>query len=496
MRNGLDANNIFQVAYRISALDYIFISKEYANDRIFSTIASNSPNFLSTIAKEMSEIYDITDTKSLREAIKAYDTSETYGVLLSLLFRAKNELGDDFNGLTFAKFSLAYANKNAINEALSHFKIKLDSEQFESYKEEFDWCAKYFFGQNENEINFIPRFIKFANDTKDIHKLCKHTTIAAFDYARVVQIATNGYTLGYINKEEFLEIFTLYTKMIKQIFSGFDEFIASFLLGRAFMNFFGSENFIDENVIDRTKVFYIALKSPFDMFKESGIWSENLEVQKAKISKILEGLMDFNEYKKEQSEMFMLKQELDDTLKTHGTNAQEFANLLDFYFESFYYTLKEYGVEFIYDDFVIENCIFTPLHELTDDYSFYGAVSDFLNKTKTKLAVGEYPIMAILRGNKTLITNRGFYIESGFMFMKKTAFTPHSNVQFRAVLDGTGDLKCFVSEKMHFLTDFNEYAKAVGKKISLTDDELNAKNFKDEINGITLTFSKMIEVLR
>ncbi|WP_169776879.1 DUF1266 domain-containing protein [Campylobacter mucosalis] len=64
------------------------------------------------------------------------------------------------------------------------------------------------------------------------------TTIVTFDYARIVNIANGGYALGYLNEQEFLEIFTLYTEMIKKIFKGFDKLIASFLLGRSFMNNF------------------------------------------------------------------------------------------------------------------------------------------------------------------------------------------------------------------------------------------------------------------
>ncbi|MDL0089872.1 DUF1266 domain-containing protein [Campylobacter gastrosuis] len=488
-------NNIFGAIYRISAIDRIFLSKEYAKDRIFSIVASNSPNDLSELAAELNELYDITDKQSLYEAIKGYDSTEFETILLNLLFRAKDELGDKFSELNFGKFNLVYANDNSLKSALEVFKIKPNDDDFKTYKADFENFAKFFFGIGEDASDQIPKFAKFYDATKEISALCKGTTIAAFDYARIVQIATGGYALGYLNEQEFLEIFTLYTEMTKKIFKGFDEFIASFLLGRAFMNFFERDEFIDEGLIFRANTFYIALNSPFDMFKESGIWTENLDEQKARISKILENLIDLNEYKNAQNEMESLKSGLENELLSHQSDIKKFEKALDCYLANFHYVLKDGGVEFIFNDFVIENAIFTPLHELTDEFSFCTNVEKFLNKTKIKLADDEWAIMVILRGDNTLVTNKGFYVQSGFMFMKKVNFYPHKDVKFRAVLDGTGDLKCFINNKEKFLIDFGAYAKAAGKKISLTEDEQNAKDFKGEIDAFTLAFDKLIGAL-
>ncbi|WP_169776877.1 hypothetical protein [Campylobacter mucosalis] len=79
--------------------------------------------------------------------------------------------------------------------------------------------------------------------------------------------------------------------------------------------------------------------------------------------------------------------------------------------------------------------------------------------------------------------------------MKKVNFYPHKDVNLRAVLDGSDDLKCFINDKEKFLIDFGKYAKETGKKISLTDDEQNTKDFKGEIDAFNLAFGKLIKAL-
>lgn len=494
MKKDFIAGNIFQVIYKVSDIDRIFISKELAKERIFSLVDFNHPKNLQEIKQVLQEFYDITDKNSMYQAIMHYDGSEFEGVLTHLLYQAYKEFGAELTDMTWAEFTPRYLSESSLKEALKIYLINFSDEDFKAYKERFESFSKGFFGLGESERNLVPKFVNFCNQTSELFTLCERTSISAFDYARVLQILSYSYAANYIDEKEYFEQYNFYMNLITQIFSGFGEFMASFLLGSAFMNLSYSDDKTDfiKDINERIKALYVALNSPYDMFKESGIWTDSLEAERAKLNEILSKHIDKNENQKKLDEMNSLLDNLKQDIKKHGFSFEIFTQTLDLFYENFYNILKEYRVETLVS-IPDKNLIFTPRDEL--ELNFYASADTFIKKAKILLQSDEFPIMVNLSGKSWLITNKAVYILSGMLMFKKLKRVALNEADFKIKTHYTREIRCFVNQNDYFEICTNEYEKLTGKKLGVENDK-NDFIFKDEIEALWLAFNKLKSIAK
>lgn len=490
MKKDFIAGNIFQIAYKTSNADRIFISKELAKERIFSLVDFNHPENLQEFSQALQEFYDITDKNSMYKAIAYYDGSEFEGVLTHLLYQAYKEFGDELAGMTWAKFAPGYLNDNSLKEALKIYLINFSDEDFKAYKERFENFSKGTFGLDESRENLIPQFVDLCRQTSELFALCERTTVSGLYYARALQILSHSYAVRYIDEEEYFKQSKFYIDAVTKIFSGFGEFFASFLLGSAFVRI-GKSNDVMQDIKDRINAIYVALNSPYDMLKESGIWADSLEADREKLNEILSGYIDKDEDKKQLDEMNLLLEDLKRDSEKYGFSFEIFAKTLDLFYENFYNILKEYRVETMVS-IPEQNFFFTPRDGL--ELNFYCNVATFLKKAKISLQSDEFPIMLNLSGNYTLITNKAVYIQSGILMFKKLKTVALAQADFQVKTHYTGTIRCFVNQNDYFEIFIHDYEKLVGKKIG-GDDKNNDIAFKDEITAASLAFNKLKSAL-
>ena len=94
MRKNFIPTNIFHYIYCVSNFDMIFISKEFARDRIFSQIRSNHPKEIAQVDKNLEYCYAVRDENSMYQAIFSHNDTEYKCVLLYLLYGAYKEFGN------------------------------------------------------------------------------------------------------------------------------------------------------------------------------------------------------------------------------------------------------------------------------------------------------------------------------------------------------------------------------------------------------------------
>ncbi|MCD8213420.1 MAG: DUF1266 domain-containing protein [Campylobacter sp.] len=493
MRDNQNPANIFQVMYKTSNLDRIFISDELARDRIFSVVESHDPRELKNVANDLSELYDVVDKQSLQNAVDNFDSRDTDGVLDALLRKAYNELGDEIIKMNYDEFSARYLDDATLKSALDVFGIKFEQDEFESYKTVFKDFVKICFGEDDEQSeNQVPDFVAYCKHLSELYKLCENTGMIAYNFANIFNIISKGYAVGYIDKKEYDNAMTLYADAVKGIFSGFDEYFASYLLGYAFS--YDEVDLSAPELQERVKSIYIATNSPFDMLAESRIWSENLNAQKSRINQFLAPIMDMNANKKDADEMELLLNDVKQNCEQCGFDFKTYQKTLDIYITNVKSPLLDYGVELMFN-IPETNGIFTPLHELSDEYSFYGAVNDFCKKTKFKFSDGEFPIIVILDSNISLVTNKAIHIYSGMMFFKKLKSFAWIDVEFKAEANYMMMIKGFVDKENFFGVELQAYQDLTGKKF-LTEDEQNALTFKDETTAIELTFNNLKRLFR
>lgn len=487
MKKDFIAGNIFQVAYRVSDLDRIFISKELAKERIFSLVHFNHPENLQESAKSLQEFYDITDKNSMYKAIAHYDSLEFESVLTYLLYQAYKEFGNKLADMTWAEFAPRYLNEGSLKEALKIYLINFSDEDFKAYKEQFAAFSGSFFGLGEEAQNLAPKFVNFCNQTSELFALCERTTTSALNYAKALQILSQSYAVGYLDEQEYFEQSKFYIDTVTQIFSGFGEFFASFLLGSAFINLSTSDKNTDfiKEISEHINALYIALNSPYDMFKESGIWADSLDTERKKLNEILSKHIDKNENKNKLNKINSLLDDLKQDSLKYGFSFEIFAKTLDLFYENFYNVLKEYKAETIVS-IPDQNFFFTPRDGL--DLNFYANVHAFIKKAKISLQTYEFPILLNLSGKEALITNKAIYIK-GAMLFKKIKKIPWTQANFRIQTHYLKALRCFVNESDYFNIDFRKYKKLTAK------NQDNDTAFKDEIIALSAAFDRLKSAL-
>ena len=140
------------------------------------------------------------------------------------------------------------------------------------------------------------------------YAVCEKQNIRAYDYASIIALAIIGFEDLYLSQKKYEKIVNFYSKKILSEFNGWDEFIASFMLGELYKNSFEKkeDDEDDYEIISNLRLTYNALTLPYDIFQMSGIWENSVENAKEKLVPILEKRLDKNETH-EQKELYEKK---------------------------------------------------------------------------------------------------------------------------------------------------------------------------------------------
>lgn len=490
MRKYFIAGNIFQVMYRVSNLDRIFISKELAKERIFSLVDFNHPENLANFKRDLKEHFNITNKNTMYQTIMHYENLEYDGVLTHLLYKAYKDFEGELADIKWEEFASKYLNEKSLKVALKIYLINYSNEDFDDYKKQFESFSKDFFEPSENNQNLVFKFVYFISQMGEFFSLCENTTISAFSYARVLQILNLSYAVGYINEQEYEKESKFYINNITNIFSCFGEFFASFLLGSAFLRI-GKNSDVIQGISEHINALYIVLNSPYNMLKESGIWPNSLEADRERLNEILLKYIDKNNNEKQLSKMNLLLDQLKQEAKNQGFSFEIFTQTLDLFYENFYNILKEHRVEFLVST-PDKNLFFTPRDGL--DFQFYVNFRAFAKKAKIYLEDGEFPILLNLNGKKTLITNKAIYIQSGVLLFKKIKKIPWTQTNFKIRTHYIGVMRCFVSEDEYFDISLHNYKRLTSKKIECEQEKDDA-TYSSEITALMLAFNQLKKYL-
>lgn len=173
------------------------------------------------MAQNLQDYYDI----SSKDDISEFSNAAPY---LSIIYSTYSSLGSAFFQMKFDEFADKYLSDDSIKEAFKIFSIDTSADGF------YDDFRSEIAGSFYDEAGVCNERLKqYLTQMQDVFAYAPKSTTYAFDIARMLQIATNSFALGYIDYDEFYELYDKYTKSALEIFSSFDEYAASCLLGRA-----------------------------------------------------------------------------------------------------------------------------------------------------------------------------------------------------------------------------------------------------------------------
>lgn len=453
-------HNIFQAAYRASNMDTIWISQAYAENRHFSVVENTSPANLAELAQNLNDYYEVADAASMIDAIQIYMTAADFDAVVLALFRvAFAELGSDFINLTAAQFTERYLTEAQI---LAH--TRQTEYNAEDLSKLHEFASRYYFNP---EKPMLPNIANFLAQTQDLFALCPKSATTAFDTARIVQIITNCYAVGYIDAEECEQLLAKCISWHEPRFQGFDEYIASFLLGRAYFSLERGETDIATAISEHATIYQILFNAPYDVFAASGLWADTLTQQKARIAPLLQRYANHETIAEQIQSTQTLKEEMLASIAKNGGEAKLFERTLDEFIRHCYQPAKLGRADSLFENGV-DSSLITPLDEMNGDISLYAYSKKFCDKYKITLANDEYPIMysdATL-GGKRLITNRAIYAITGMLMFKKLVRTEWKDTTLSAAANDTASVivTYCASPKLSLDIDAASYAKAYGIK--------------------------------
>ncbi|MFL1705905.1 DUF1266 domain-containing protein [Campylobacter sp. MOP7] len=481
--------NVFQATQRTNHLDRAFLSKELFVDQFFSFTSSNHPSFLQELRQNLKETHKVTSKDSVYTAIdEVISYACYYNIILDLLYKAYEELGERLESMTCEEFMSTYLTDEYLKNALKAVQTNFSYRKFELHKENFAYFAKSFFGVSgeEHDENDVPKFVKFCKQTSEIYALCKNVGNRGYELSKIFEIISDSFAVGYINESEFCELMNFYAEKVQKIFSGWNEFIASCVLGGAFRFFDEGEiDYIKESY-DQINAFHRLLNSAYDVFSTSGIWTQNFDKAKINILNLLDKYADFKEEKNDKEYTQNILNWLEKETQKCGLEFKHLQQATEIYYKCFYGTLKNSRIEFMLES--KNNGVITPIKTLELEHSLYKEVKIFMDETGFKFGDKEFPVLLILAPKKTLITNQAVYIYSGVLFKKLKKFNLQE-ISCEVKFAYPDEIHCYLNEKEYFCISIKEYLNLTGKKPLKV---VSHKNFFDnEISSLNLAINEL-----
>lgn len=514
MNKVFNPNNIFAFPLKAYDLQNVFFCKELLEERFFCISEDYESSFYRS-PNALREAYQVVLEEDVMNYIKKLDKHIYECILFNFLYKIKDEL----ETLSFDEFNKILTDEE-IKKEFKNFGVSFDKDDFNEddfvdKKAEFMQIAEDFY-KNEN----LRKFIEFCADTSDILAVCEKQNIRAYDYASIIALAIIGFEDLYLSQKKYEKIVNFYSKKILSEFNGWDEFIASFMLGELYKNSFekkedDEDDEDDYEIISNLRLAYNALTLPYDIFQMSGIWENSVENAKEKLVPILEKRLDKNETH-EQKELYEKKRKYyEEECAKLGLNTQDFTQILNIFYEEFYAPFRNLETDYLFSE--TEKDIITPFTTLKGDdtlykdsssgilfevfyacvsyfnetkrnsyYSLFEAANKFLKRHKLGLKRNDLPIeLPLIIFKNALITTKAVYLQSGFLKVKRIAW---ANVKFSAKVFTFEDIEYRFSSEDVFVLSLN-FSDFIAKNLNLRKKVIEELGY--EVKALELAFNNL-----
>ena len=152
-------------------------------------------------------------------------------------------------------FIVEFLDDHAVKTYFDQFGVEYTESDLNKQKAFLLRLTKYFFRKKD-----VSYFERFCTDAADFYALCEKQNMRGFDYARIVQIISNSFAVGYLKRQDYEKLIEFYGKKILKTFGSWEEYIASYILGGAYWDFKGIGTKTD--LSERGASVYIAITSP------------------------------------------------------------------------------------------------------------------------------------------------------------------------------------------------------------------------------------------
>ncbi|MBF1284619.1 DUF1266 domain-containing protein [Neisseria sicca] len=477
---------LFAFTYRVSPIDLIFISEQYARSHFFSGIEDASQSSLAELAQALEEYYGVRNEKSALDAINGFDQNVYFCVLISALKRAKGNASN----MPVEAFIVEFLDDHAVKTYFDQFGVEYTESDFNKQKAFLLRLTKYFFRKKD-----VSYFERFCTDAADFYALCEKQNMRGFDYARIVQIISNSFAVGYLKRQDYEKLIEFYGEKILKMFGSWEEYIASYILGGAYWDFKGIGTKTD--LSERGASVYIAITSPYDAFAASGIWTDSWEQAKSRLCSLLEKYISLSDIKQNQENVALLLKDYEDESSKIGLTMADFTDMIDIYYTDFLNTFKSRRCEALLTKVNEVQSFISPVDTLEMSSSLFEETKKLLDAFKLKLEPGEWPILANTYSASSsfgmadaLLTNRGIYLKKGVLFFKKLYRIDWKDTVLRVQCHYTGELRCYLNKKDYLAINLLDYTKLLHKKHTVDDDK-NAITFRDEISAFGVAMNKL-----
>ena len=511
MNKIFNLNNIFAFPLKAYDLQNVFFCKELLKERFFCISEDYESGFYRS-PNALQETYQVVLEEDVMDYIKKLDKHIYECILFNFLYKIRDEL----ETLSFDEFNQILTDEE-IKKEFKNFGVSFDKDDFNEddfadKKAEFMQIAEEFY-KNEN----LRKFIEFCADTSDILAVCEKQNIRAYDYASIIALAIIGFEDLYLKQKKYEKIVNVYGEKILSEFNGWDEFIASFMLGELYKNSFEKRE-DDEDDYETTsnlRLVYNALTLPYDIFQMSGIWENSVENAKEKLVSILEKRLDKNETG-EQKELYEKKRKYyEGECAKLGLNTQDFTQILNIFYEEFYAPFRNLETDYLFSE--TEKDIVTPFTTLEGDdtlykdsssgilfeifyacvshfneakrnshYSLFEAANKFLKLHKLELKRNELPIeLPLIIFKNALITTKAVYFPNGFLKVKRIAWV---DVKFSAKVFTFEDIECRFSNEDVFVLSL-KFSDFIAENLNLRKEVIEELGY--EVKALELAFNNL-----
>ena len=511
MNKIFNLNNIFAFPLKAYDLQNVFFCKELLKERFFCISEDYESGFYRS-PNALQETYQVVLEEDVMDYIKKLDKHIYECILFNFLYKIRDEL----ETLSFDEFNQILTDEE-IKKEFKNFGVSFDKDDFNEddfadKKAEFMQIAEEFY-KNEN----LRKFIEFCADTSDILAVCEKQNIRAYDYASIIALAIIGFEDLYLKQKKYEKIVNVYGEKILSEFNGWDEFIASFMLGELYKNSFEKrgDDEDDYKTTSNLRLVYNALTLPYDIFQMSGIWENSVENAKEKLVSILEKRLDKNETG-EQKELYEKKRKYyEGECAKLGLNTQDFTQILNIFYEEFYAPFRNLETDYLFSE--TEKDIVTPFTTLEGDdtlykdsssgilfeifyacvshfneakrnshYSLFEAANKFLKRHKLELKRNELPIeLPLIIFKNALITTKAVYFPNGFLKVKRIAWV---DVKFSAKVFTFEDIECRFSNEDVFVLSL-KFSDFIAENLNLRKEVIEELGY--EVKALELAFNNL-----
>lgn len=425
------------------------------------------------VKKALNDNYGVKNSDDMAQVITelmdgVWQDSIVYTALIDLYKNNQNS----FTAITIEQAQEFLLATNRLDEyqkkfinAATIYGIEIEGErQIENLKE---IILSYFTVDNRYLLEYLE--VIFQKDQSWL----LHTnglSMSAFQLSRVISILADSYICNYITEDETEKMLNLYGSMVESLFTNWETFLFSAILGKQLMSAASGTFILDAK--DYIESCYKLAAHPAKILELSGLWPNT----------------DMTRF------CTCLEQEFDLSLDKDQAQVGESDPLALFVQTMVLPVFKKYGVEYLFDQTLCELSYTVPVADTSS--SDYNAIEYELKRTKFDYSLDEIPFM--VNGKKLLVTNKKIYaMEKKFFHKKIHIFNWSDQLKFSYKFSGLDVVLFMVNETVIFTLPRNY--KKIGISM-MADSQLDKKeimkHYGEDIENAILAFTELNQVLR